>query len=173
MESRYYSELSGVGFCLCFTLWNCPCGICSLLSVLCWTTGIHLFVTEWNLRLLDCFFSSSLGLWDLSQRRHAIANNLVDELRLSIRDLLVFMWGQIHHLRRSLSKSTAAHAHQRSVRRFTLAWASSANNRLRWCSRCYTPHYVAPLRVANSESFFAQSFDVFPRIRTASPSSNN
>ena len=51
-------------------------------SVLCCTTGVHLFVSESIVRHLDCFVSSPLGLWDLSLRRHAIVNNLVDELRL-------------------------------------------------------------------------------------------
>ena len=97
VESRYSSELSGLDFAFYFALLNCSCGICSLLSVLCWTTGIQHFVSEPNLRLLDCFFSSSLGLWDLSLRRHAIVNNLVDELRLvKFRRLCVFMWGQLH-----------------------------------------------------------------------------
>ena len=35
-----------------------------------------------NLRHIDCFFSSPLGLRDLSLHHHANANNLVDELRL-------------------------------------------------------------------------------------------
>ena len=80
--SRSSSELFGLGFCFCFTLWNCSCGICSPLSVLCWTTGIHHFVSESTLRYIHCIVSSSLALWDLSLRRHAIVNNLVDELRL-------------------------------------------------------------------------------------------
>ena len=85
-----------------WTLWNCSCGIRSLLSVLCWTTGIHLFVSESNLRHLDCFVSSPLGLWELSLRRHAIDHNLLDELRLwkfscFLRRLCVFVWGQLHH----------------------------------------------------------------------------
>ena len=33
-----------------------------------------------NPRHLDCFVSPPLGLWELSLRRHAIVNNLVDEL---------------------------------------------------------------------------------------------
>ena len=57
-------------------------------SDLCWTTGIHHFVSESNLRLLDCFVSS-LGLRDLSLRRHAIVNNLVDEMRLGKLDCLL------------------------------------------------------------------------------------
>ena len=52
--------------CFCFTIWNCTCGICSLLSVLCCTTGINHFVAEPFLRHIDCFFSSPLRLWDLS-----------------------------------------------------------------------------------------------------------
>ena len=51
-------------------------------SVLCCTTDIFHFVSEPNLRHLDCLFSSPLGLWDLSLPRHANVNNLVDELRL-------------------------------------------------------------------------------------------
>ena len=60
-----------------------------------------------NLRLLDCFVSPPLGLWDLSLHRHAIVNNLVDELRLGNSTvfcisravgtcLCVLMWGQLH-----------------------------------------------------------------------------
>ena len=81
MESRSSSELSG-WICFCFTLWNCTCGICYLLSVLCCTTGIHHFVAEPNLRHLDCPYSSPLGLRDLSLPHHANVNNLIDELRL-------------------------------------------------------------------------------------------
>ena len=71
-------------------------------AVLCWTTGVHHFGSESNLRPLDCFVSSPLGLWDLSLRRHAIADNLVDELRLGeiscfLLLFFVFMWGQLHH----------------------------------------------------------------------------
>ena len=98
------------------------CGICSLLSVLCCTTGILHFVSELNLRLLDCFFSSSLGLWDLSLRRDPIVNNLVDELRLGKFNPFVRVHvGPASSLRRSLSKWTVAHAHRQSVRRFPLA----------------------------------------------------
>ena len=50
---------------------------------------IHHFVSESNLRLLDCFISSPLGQWDLSLRRHAMVNNLVDELRLEELDCLL------------------------------------------------------------------------------------
>ena len=61
-----------------------------------------LFFSESNLRLLDCFVSSPLGLWDLSLRRHAIVNNLVEELRPEkssyfLRRLCVFMWSQLSH----------------------------------------------------------------------------
>ena len=45
--------------CFC-TLWNCSCDICWLLSVFSWTTGIHLFVSESNLRHLDSFVPSPL-----------------------------------------------------------------------------------------------------------------
>ena len=105
---------------------DCSRGICSMLSVLCWATEIHHFGSESNLRHLDCFISSSLRLWDVSLRRHAIVNNLVDELWLEkfscfLRRLRVFMWwNQLHHLRRSLPKSAVAQAPRRSVRRFTL-----------------------------------------------------
>ena len=40
-------------------------------SVLCCTSGVSHFVFASNLILLDCFFSSSVSLWDLSLRRHA------------------------------------------------------------------------------------------------------
>ena len=87
VESRSSSELSGTAL---------------MASVLCWTTGIHHFGCESNPRLLDCFVSSPLGLWDLSLRRHAIVNNVVDELRLGklhclLCRLCVFMWSQLHH----------------------------------------------------------------------------
>ena len=81
-SSRSSSELSGLRFAFASRSGTEPCGICSLLSVLCCSTGIHNFASESNLRHLDCFFSSPLGLWDLSLHCHANVNNLVDELRL-------------------------------------------------------------------------------------------
>ena len=82
-------------------------------SVLCCTTGVHLFVSESNLGHLERFVS---GLWDLSLRRHAIVNNLVDELRLGKIQLFSASFVRIHvgaasSLRQSLPKSTAAHTH--------------------------------------------------------------
>ena len=102
------SRLLWTGICFCFTLWNCACGICSLLSVLCCTTGIFHFVAELSLRHLDYFFSSPLGRWDSSLHRHSNVNNLVDELRLGTSTVFcvsravgtcvcVLMWGQLHH----------------------------------------------------------------------------
>ena len=138
-------------------------GTASAASVLCWTTGVHHFGSESNLRPLDCFVSSPLGLWDLSLRRHAIADNLVDELRLGKHQLLSASFLRVHvvptsALRRSLSKSTVVHAHRRSVRRFTLAWASSAYNRLCWCCQCCKSYNAAPRLVTNLEWFFTESF---------------
>ena len=80
-ESRSHSELSALGFCFCFTLWNCSCA-----SVLRCPSSVGqlesstLFLNR-NLRLLDCFIASPLALWDLSLYLHAIVN-LDDELRL-------------------------------------------------------------------------------------------
>ena len=55
------------------------------------------FVSESNLRLLDCFVSSPFELWDLSLYRHTIVSNLVHELRLEKVDCLcMFMRGQLH-----------------------------------------------------------------------------
>ena len=77
-------------------------------SVLCCITDVLHFVAEHNLRHLDCFFSSTLGLWDLSLPRHANVNNLIDDLRLGNSTvfcvswaigicLCVLMWGLLHH----------------------------------------------------------------------------
>ena len=84
VESRSSFEL-WTGFYFCFTL--CTCGICSLLSVLCCTTGIDHFGSEPDLRHRDCFFSSPLGLRDLSLHHHANVNNLVAELQLGATQL--------------------------------------------------------------------------------------
>ena len=62
VEYRSSSELSGLDLLFASRSGTATCGICFLLSVLCCTTGIHHFVAELNLRHLDCFFSSSLGL---------------------------------------------------------------------------------------------------------------
>ena len=94
----------------------------------------------------------------MSLHLHAIVTNLVDELRLEkfscfLLHLCVFMWCWASSLRRSLPKSAVAHAHGRSVRRFTLARASSAFCRLRWCGPCRTTCNAAPSLVPSSQCF--------------------
>ena len=76
-ESRSSSELSGLGFAFASRSGTAPGA-----SVLFCVTDIHQIVSESNMRHLDCFFSSPLGLWNLFLHRHANVNNLVDELRL-------------------------------------------------------------------------------------------
>ena len=115
VESRSSSEL-----------WNCSCGICSLLSVLCWTTGIHHFVSESNLRLLDCFVLSHLNcglcLRVVTRSSTILLVNCGWRTRLSSASFVCVHVGPASSLATvSLPKSTVAHAHRRSVRRFNLA----------------------------------------------------
>ena len=77
MDSRSFVNSLELGFWFCFTLWNCSCGICSLLD----NCNPFILSLNWILRHLDCFVSSPLGLWNLPLHLHAIVTNL-DELQL-------------------------------------------------------------------------------------------
>ena len=77
-------------------------------SLLCCTTGIHHFVAEPNLRHLDCFFSSPLGLCDLSLPRHANVNNFVDELRLGQLNCLLRQPGRRGFVRVHVGSASSA-----------------------------------------------------------------
>ena len=59
------------GICFCFTLWNCTCGIRSLLSVLCCTSGVHhfcLWTESGTSRLLLLISTWTVGLVSASLR---------------------------------------------------------------------------------------------------------
>ena len=162
---RSSSELSGTATVFC-----CLLSVGQLES----TT----FVSDSNLRLLDCFVSSPLKLWDLSLHRHAIVHNLGDELRLGKLDYLcVFMWSQLHlcdglfqnrqwylHLDDLFDDSlwVMLLAHELRLRTTVFAGALNVTQRTTrlssWCQvlSVYSPN---------------PSVDVFPRILTGSPTS--
>ena len=113
------------------------------------------FVSESNLRLLDCFASPPLELWDLYLRRHAIVNNLVDELRLEKLDCLcVFMWDQLH-LCDGLFQNRQWHLHLDDLFDDSL-WDTllAREHRLR------TTVFAGAVNVtlSNAECFFTKSF---------------
>ena len=133
MECRYSSELSGLRFaCASYTDLH--------LRLFFFVQLVSIIETE----TFDCFFSSSLGLWDLSLHRHANINILVmncdwEKLIFHVSwtfgtCLFELIGGQLQSLRRSLPKSTMAPAHRCSVRKLALkhvpdTWASSARLR--------------------------------------------
>ena len=156
--------------------WN---GTALAASVLCCTTGVHHVVSQSNLRHLDCFVSSPLGLWDLSLCRHAIVNNLVDELRLVRfscfrRRLCFFMRGQLHHCD-GLFRNRQWHTHiddlfvdslcrEHCLRTIVFAGVVNVAHRL---TRPSLLVYVLSVSSPNP------SVDVLPRILTGSPPRHN
>ena len=148
-------------------------GTAAAASVLCYLFSVGqlestTFVAEPNLRHLNCFFSSPLELWELYLRRHAIVNNLVDELRLEKLDCLcVFMWGQLH-LCDGLFQNRQWHLHLDDLFDDSL-WGMLLTRELEQPSslvqsmlHCQIPNVSSP----------NPSVDVFQRILTGSPSGN-
>ena len=151
--------------CFCFTLWNWT--LWHLFSVVCsllfnWNPPLFLWIESETSRLLLLISTWTVGLVSALSRecQQPCWWTAAGQLNCLLRQP-----GRRELFCACLCGPAFTQSHRRSVRRFTLTWALSADNRLRWCIQCHTTHnaallLVADLLAANSETQVAPTFIV-------------